>query len=101
MSKVLVESPEEIYQDRFDKFMKTIRNYQDSEKDKINQKSKDEREYEVSKIIKEARERDGEVFEKKHKNIEVESKIYRSRKVNEMRLSKMKLRFEMIEKVQA
>ena len=43
--------------------------------------------------MKEAKEKDEEVFSKKQKNIEVESKICRSRKVNEMRLSKMKLRF--------
>jgi hypothetical protein len=35
-------------------------------------------------------------FEKKFKGVEVDFKIQKSRKINEMRMSKMKLRFEMI-----
>ncbi len=35
-------------------------------------------------------------FEKKFKGVEVDLKIQKSRKINEMRMSKMKLRYEMI-----
>lgn len=92
---------EEIYEDRLQKFLKAIKEYESEELRKIKQKSKDEQEFETNAIMKEAREKDELTYSKKQKGVEVESKIARSRKINEMRLSKMKLRFEMIEKIQA
>ena len=87
------QDKEEIYSNRVQNFISHIEKWQREEMRKVQQKARDEEEYESNKIISDAREKDGEYYAKKQKTIEVDSKIKRSRKVNEMRLSKMKLRF--------
>jgi V-type H+-transporting ATPase subunit E len=48
----------------------------------------------------EAQDQNESYFLKKQKTIEMDSKIARSRKINECRMSKMKLRHEFVERVQ-
>ena len=73
---------EEIYSDRFQRFLSKIKSWQSEELRKVQQKARDEEEYESNKIISDAREKDSDYYAKKQKTIEVDSKIKRSRKVN-------------------
>ena len=91
---------QEIYDERMRKFKKAIYLFQEKEIKDIKEKSEEEQAYEHSKIIREDKEYYEGAYEKKFKGIEVEVKIQKSRKINEMRMSKMRLRFEMIEKIQ-
>lgn len=90
----------EIYEERFNRFLHKIRSYQQEEVRKIEDRSKDEIQFESNKIMSESHEHDALSFGKRQKALDVETKIKKSRKINEARLSKMKTRFEMIEKVQ-
>jgi len=85
-----------IYEDRLQKFLGKIRSFESDELKKINEKSNDEVQFETNKIISESKSYDQDQFSKKQKGLDIESKIKRSRKINESRLSKMKMRFEMI-----
>lgn len=85
-----------IYEDRVQKFLAKIRAYQNEELKKIEEKSNDEIQFEKNKIIADARNYELDQYNKKEKGLDIEWKIKRSRKVNESRLSKMKIRFELI-----
>lgn len=78
--------------ERLDMFLDAIRKYQNHELAIIQEKSRDEQEYEKNKILMEAQDQNESYFLKKQKTIEMDSKIARSRKINECRMSKMKLR---------
>ena len=49
---------EEIYDERYQRFLKAIKDYESEQLRKVSQKSKDEQEFEAHKIMKEAREKD-------------------------------------------
>eukprot|EP00919_Chromeraceae_sp_WS-2016_P012109 GHVR01028403.1.p1 GENE.GHVR01028403.1~~GHVR01028403.1.p1 ORF type:complete len:100 (+),score=10.46 GHVR01028403.1:2612-2911(+) len=91
---------QELFEDRMEQFKRTIRKFKNQEVKAIEDKGRDEQEYEGNKIIKESKERDEEFYDKKFKGIQVDIKIIKSRKINDLRMSKMKVRFEIIEKVQ-
>ena len=56
-------------EERMDQFKNIIRKYETDEVRKIKQKSADEQEFEVSKIMSEAKEREENDFGKKVKNV--------------------------------
>lgn len=87
--------------ERMERFKAAIRKWETEEIRKVKQKSADEVEFETGKIMSDAREKESDAFSKRVKGVEVEAKIRKSRKVNELRLSKMKVRSEMIEKIQS
>lgn len=60
---------------------------------KIEDKGKDEIDFESNKIISESHDHDTVSFGKRQKALDVDTKIKKSRKINEARLSKMKTRF--------
>lgn len=80
--------------------MDKIKAYESQEIKQIEQKSNDEIQYESNLILAQARAQSEEDLKKKQTGLQIEHKIKRSRKINECRLSKMKVRFEMIEKMQ-
>ena len=53
----------------------------------------------MNKIKSEANNKNEDVFKKMEVNIKVAEKIFKSRKINECRMSEMKVRFDMIERV--
>lgn len=57
------------FEERMDKFKSIIRKHENDEIRKIKQKSSDEVEFETNKIMNEAREIEGEHFQKKVKNV--------------------------------
>ncbi len=86
----------ELFEERYHRFLDKIKAYQIEEVKKVEDKSKDEIEFESNKILSESRDHDTVSFGKRQKALDVQTKIKKSRKINEARLSKMKTRFEMI-----
>ncbi len=82
------------------RFLKTVKDYQQSNLKVINDKADKEEEFWINKIKHEAQEKDEEAFRKMENSVKVAEKIFKSRKINECRMSEMKVRFDMIEKVQ-
>ena len=82
------------------KFLQFIKKYGKDKENKINQEGSKEEEFTINKIRNEASMRDEEVFKKMEDGVKVAEKIFKSRKVNECRMQEMKVRFDMIERVQ-
>lgn len=92
--------PHQVYEERMNRFLKTIKNYQTTQVEDVNKKADQEEKYWVDKIQSEAKEKNEEAFRKLDNQVKVAEKIFKSRKINECRMSEMKVRFDMIEKVQ-
>jgi hypothetical protein len=61
---------EEKFQRRLEKFKQAITKYQEKEVALIQQKSKDEQEFERNKVLNESRDKDESYFHKKQKNLD-------------------------------
>lgn len=92
--------PHAVYEERMTKFLSTIKNYQAANVRSVHEKADKEEEYWVTKIKQEAKDKDEEAFRKMENAVKVAEKIFKSRKVNECRMAEMKVRFDMIERVQ-
>ena len=92
--------PHEIFQARMEKFKFAIKKYKNDNLRVINEKADREEEFELNKIKGEANIRNEDSFKRMEDNIKVAEKIFKSRKINQCRMSEMKVRFDMIEKVQ-
>ena len=92
--------PHTVYEERMTKFLSTIKNYQAVNVRSVHEKADKEEEYWVTKIKQEAKDKDEEAFRKMENAVKVAEKIFKSRKVNECRMAEMKVRFDMIERVQ-
>lgn len=92
----MIIDPQEVFDERMRKFRKAIKQYQQDEVRQIQSKSEEEQQYEHHKIIQENQQYEENAYAKKFKGIEVEVKIMKSRKINDSRMKKMKLRFDMI-----
>ena len=82
------------------KFLQFIKKYGKDKENKIKQEGSKEEEFTINKIRNEESMRDEEVFKKMEDGVKVAEKIFKSRKVNECRMQEMKVRFDMIERVQ-
>lgn len=92
--------PHEIFESRMLRFKSVIDAYQRRELRQIQEKADREEEFEVAKIRNDAKGKDEGNFKKMEDNIKVAEKIFKSRKINECKMKEMKVRFEMVEKVQ-
>lgn len=92
--------PHAVYEERMTQFLSTIKNYQAVNVRSVHEKADKEEEYWVTKIKQEAKDKDEEAFRKMENAVKVAEKIFKSRKVNECRMAEMKVRFDMIERVQ-
>lgn len=88
--------PHYVYEQRMNRFQAAIRRYQTDSLKNIHDKADKEEEFYVNKIRHDARTRDEDAFRKMEDNVKVAEKIFKSRKVNECRMSEMKVRFDMI-----
>jgi len=82
------------------KFKEAIDNYRRKELKVISEKADKEEEFELAKIKNDARNKDTDSFRRMDDNIKVAEKIFKSRKINECKMKEMKVRFDMIEKIQ-
>lgn len=85
---------------RMDRFLRFIKKTCRDKEGKINEDGEKEEEFVINKIKAEANSRDEEVFKRMEDGVKVAEKIFKSRKINECRMQEMKVRFDMIEKVQ-
>ena len=92
--------PHQVYEERMNRFLKAIKQYQTSNVEEVNRKADHEEKYWVDKIQSEAKDKNEEAFRKLDNQVKVAEKIFKSRKINECRMSEMKVRFDMIERVQ-
>ena len=66
----------------------------------INEKADKEEEFQVNKIKNSAKEIDEERFKKLEDDVKVSEKIFKSRKINQCKMSEMRVRFDMVEKIE-
>lgn len=92
--------PHQVFEARLEKFKFAIKKYKNDQLKIINDKADTEEEYEVGRIKKDANSKNEDSFRKMENNIKVAEKIFKSRKINQCRMSEMKIRFDMIERVQ-
>lgn len=92
--------PHEIFQARMEKFKSAIKKYKNDRLKIINEKADEQERFELKKINDEASNRNQDAFKRMEDNIKVAEKIFKSRKINQCRMSEMKVRFDMIERVQ-
>ena len=67
---------------------------------RINTQADEEEEVELGQIKRDARDKDEDLFKKMENDVKVAEKIFKSRKINDCRMKEMKVRFDMIEKVE-
>jgi V-type H+-transporting ATPase subunit E len=85
---------------RVGRFLQFIKKYAKEQEKKVAEEGEKEEGYVVSRIRSEASSRDEETFRKMEDNVKVAEKIFKSRKINECKMQEMKVRFDMIERVQ-
>ena len=87
-------------EDRVSRFLQIIKDYGRGQEKKTVEEGKKEEEFVVSRIMADAAQRDEEAFKKLGDGVKVAEKIFKSRKINDCRMQEMKVRFDMIEKIQ-
>ena len=92
--------PHEIFEKRMEKFRAAIKRDKMKQLKRINDQADEEEEVELGKIKRDARNKDEDLFRKMENDVKVAEKIFKSRKVTDCRMKEMKVRFDMIEKVE-
>lgn len=87
-------------EERVSRFLQFIKDYGRGQVKKVLDEGAKEEEFVVSRIKSEAAQRDEETFKKLGDGVKVAEKIFKSRKINDCRMQEMKVRFDMIERVQ-
>jgi len=87
-------------EERVSRMLQFIKDYGRGQEKKIVEEGKKEEEYVISRIKNDAAQRDEEAFKKLGDGVKVAEKIFKSRKINDCRMQEMKVRFDMIERVQ-
>jgi V-type H+-transporting ATPase subunit E len=95
-----IPDPHEIFENRMLKFKEAINDYRRKQLKAVVEKADKEQEFELAKIKNDARNRDTDSFRKMDDNIKVAEKIFKSRKINECKMKEMKVRYDMVERIQ-
>ena len=88
------------FERRMKKFMEAIKRDKINHLNRINTQADEEEEVELGQIKRDARDKDEDLFKKMENDVKVAEKIFKSRKINDCRMKEMKVRFDMIEKVE-